>query len=344
MLAERSARHGPGTLRRAGAKVGQYALVVWAAATLNFALPHLAPGDPVQYLYGGESLGLAPELVDEIRKGYGLDRPVLEQYGMFWAGLLRGDLGISVEYNRPVVDLLLEYLPWTVVLVGVSTVLALLLGVALGTWAAWHRGKRRDAAGVAAVLVLDSMPGFWIGMILIAVFAVTLGWFPSYGGAAIDGSGLAWLADAASRMVLPGLTLTIATFGGFFLLTRAAMVTVLDEPFVRLARAKGVPDRGIAVHHALRNALLPVSTNVTLVLGSLLSGAVVVESVFAYPGLGRLIFEAVTARDYPLLQGAFLLITLGVVAANVLADLIYPLLDPRVRRAPARPAPKAVTA
>lgn len=344
MPAERSARHGPGTLRRVGAKVSQYALVVWAAATLNFALPHLAPGDPVQYLYGGESLGLAPELVDEIRQGYGLDRPVLAQYGAFWAGLLRGDLGVSVEHNRPVVDLLLEYLPWTVVLVGTSTVLALLLGVALGAWAAWHRGRRRDAAGVAAVLVLDSMPGFWIGMILIAVFAVTLGWFPSYGGAAIDGSGLAWLADAASRMVLPGLTLTIATFGGFFLLTRAAMVTVLDEPFVRLARAKGVPDRGVALHHALRNALLPVSTNVTLVLGSLLSGAVVVESVFAYPGLGRLIFEAVTARDYPLLQGAFLLVTLGVVAANVLADLIYPLLDPRVRRAPARPAPKAVTA
>lgn len=340
MAAEPSARPGPGALRRAGARAGQYALVVWAAATLNFALPHLAPGDPVQYLYGGESLGLAPELVEQVRRGYGLDRPVLEQYAAFWTGLLQGDLGHSVQYNRPVVDLLLEYLPWTVVLVGVSTALALLLGVLLGAWAAWYRGRRRDAAGVAAVLALDSMPGFWIGMILIAVFAVQLGWFPSYGGAAIDGTGFAWLAGAASRMVLPTVTLTLATFGGFFLLTRAAMVTVLDEPFIRLARAKGVPGRGIALHHALRNALLPVSTNVTLVLGSLLSGAVVVESVFAYPGLGRLIFEAVTARDHPLLQGAFLLVTLGVVAANIAADLLYPLLDPRVRRAPTAAAPQ----
>lgn len=343
MGAERSARDGGSGLRRAGVKAGQYALVVWAAATLNFALPHLAPGDPVQYLYGGESLGLAPELVDQVRTGYGLDRPLPEQYAAFWTGLFQGDLGRSVQFNRPVVDVLGDYLPWTVVLVGVSTVLALLLGVVLGTWAAWHRGRRRDAVAVAAVLALDSMPGFWIGMILIAVFAVGLGWFPSYGGVAVDGEGLVWLADAASRMVLPTLTLTLATFGGFFLLTRAAMVTVLDEPFVRLARAKGVPGRSIALHHALRNALLPVSTNFALVLGALLSGAVVVESVFAYPGLGRLIFEAVTARDYPLLQGAFLLVTLGVVAANVLADLVYPLLDPRVRRTAAGPAPKGVT-
>ncbi len=328
---------------RVGAKAGQYALVVWAAATLNFALPHLAPGDPVQYLYGGDNLGLAQEMVAQVRAGYGLDRPLIEQYGAFWAGLFQGDLGRSVQFNRPVLDVLGEYLPWTVALVAVSTALALLLGVALGAWAAWHRGRRRDAAGVAAVLALDSMPAFWIGMILIAVFAVNLGWFPSYGAATIDGEGVAWLVEVASRMVLPAATLTLATLGGFFLLTRAAMVTVLDEPFVRLARAKGVPERGIALHHALRNALLPVSTNLTLVLGTLLSGAVVVETVFAYPGLGRLIFDAVTARDHPLLQGAFLLVTLGIVGANVVADLIYPLLDPRVRRGVARPVPAGVT-
>jgi peptide/nickel transport system permease protein len=332
-----------GALRAAGAKAGQYALVVWAAATLNFALPHLAPGDPVQYLYGGEALGLAPEAAQEIRAGYGLDRPLTEQYLVFWTGLFQGDLGRSVQLNRPVADVLGEYLPWTIVLVVVSTALALMLGVALGTWAAWHRGRRRDAAGVSAVLALDAMPAFWIGMILIAVFSVALGWFPSYGAATIDGEGAAWLVDALSRMVLPVATLTLATLGGFFLLTRAAMVTVLDEPFVRLARAKGVPERGIAMHHALRNALLPVATNLTLVLGTLLSGAVVVETVFAYPGLGRLIFDAVTARDYPLLQAAFLLITLGIVVANIVADLVYPLLDPRVRRGRSHPTPAEVS-
>jgi peptide/nickel transport system permease protein len=326
-------------LRAVAARIGQYALVLWAAATLNFLLPHLAPGDPVQYLYGGDALGLSPEAVEQVRAGYGLDRPLPEQYLAFWAGLLRGDLGRSVQFNRPVVDVLAEYLPWTVALVGVSTVLALLVGVGLGTWAAWHRGRRRDTGAVAAVLVLDSMPGFWIGMILIAVFAVGLGWFPSYGAAAIDAEGAAWLADAVHRTVLPATTLALATFGGFFLLTRAAMVAVLDEPFVRLAHAKGVPERRIALHHALRTALLPVWTNVTLVLGTLLSGAVVVETVFAYPGLGRLIFDAVTARDHPLLQGAFLLVTVGIVAANALADLTYPLLDPRVRPARAAAAP-----
>jgi peptide/nickel transport system permease protein len=318
--------------RAAAARAGQYLLVVWVAATLNFLLPHLAPGDPVQYLYGGDSLGLAPEAVAQVRAGYGLDRPLPEQYLAFWAGLFSGDLGRSVQFNRPVLEVLGEYLPWTVALVGVSTALALVIGVGTGAWAAWHRGRRRDTAAVAAVLALDSMPGFWLGMILIAVFAVGLGWFPSYGAATIDAEGAVWFAEAVHRMVLPAATLALATFGGFFLLTRAAMVSVLDEPFVRLARAKGVPERRIALHHALRTALLPVYTNLTLVLGTMLSGSVVVETVFAYPGLGRLIFDAVTARDHPLLQGAFLLVTLGIVAANALADLTYPLLDPRVRR------------
>ncbi|BBZ01503.1 peptide ABC transporter permease [Mycolicibacterium chitae] len=312
------------------ARIGQYALVLWAAATLNFALPHLSQGDPIVYLYG-ENGDLAPELLEELRANYGLDRPILEQYGAFWADLVRGDLGTSVEFNRPVVDILLDYLPWTVALAAVSILLAFLIGNLLGAWAAWRRGTRRDAGAVVAVLLVDAMPAFWIGMILVAVFAVQLGVFPSYGAAAIDGRGIGWFADVAARMVLPVATMVVATLGGFFLLARAAMVTVLDEPFVRLARAKGLSERRIVLRHAWRNALLPVYTNVTLAVGALLSGSVVVETVFAYPGIGRLMFNAVTARDYPLLQGGFLVITVGIVAANVLADLTYPILDPRVR-------------
>lgn len=312
------------------ARIGQYALVLWAAATLNFALPHLSGGDPIVYLYGKNG-DLAPELLDEMRASYGLDRSILERYGAFWADLVRGDLGTSVEFNRPVVDILLDYLPWTVALAAVSILLAFLIGTLLGAWAAWRRGTRRDAGSVIGVLLLDAMPGFWIGMVLVAVFAVQLGLFPSYGAAAIDGDGLGWLADVAARMVLPVATLVLATVGGFFLLARAAMTTVLDEPFVRLARAKGLSERRIVLTHTLRNALLPVYTNVTLAVGTLMSGAVVVETVFAYPGIGRLMFNAVTARDYPLLQGGFLVITVGIVAANLFADLTYPLLDPRVR-------------
>ncbi len=321
-----------GRLRRALPRVAQYALVLWVAATINFALPYLAPGDPVDYLYAGPIQGLTEDQLSQIRTGYGLDRPILEQYAGFWTGLTRGELGISVAHNRPVVDLLLERLPWTLALIGLGVLGATMLGVILGAAAAWWRGRRRDIGLVTGVLAVDSMPSFWIGMMLIAVFAVQLGWFPSFGATEITASGAAAIGEMLRRLVLPVVTITLAIFGSIFLLTRAAMISVLDEPFVRLARAKGVSERRIALRHALRNALLPVFTNVTVMVGTLLSSLVVVETVFAYPGLGRLIYEAVTARDYPLLQGAFLLITVGVIGLNLLADLIYPLLDPRVRR------------
>ncbi|MDQ4104149.1 MAG: ABC transporter permease [Actinomycetota bacterium] len=313
-------------------RLAQYALVLWAAATLNFALPYLAPGDPVNYLYTGPIQGLTEAQLTQIRAGYGLDRPVLEQYAGFWTGLVRGDLGISVEHNRPVVGLLLERLPWTLALIAFGILGATVIGIVLGALAAWWRGRRRDIALVAGVLAVDSMPSFWIGMMLIATFAVQLGWFPSFGATEITASGAAAIGEIVHRLALPVATITLAIFGSIFLLTRAAMISVLDEPFVRLARSKGISERRIALHHALRNALLPVFTNVTVMVGTLLSSLVVVETVFAYPGLGRLIYEGVTARDYPLIQGAFLLITVGVIVLNLLADLTYPLLDPRVRR------------
>ena len=319
-------------LRRWAPRIVQYGLVIWVAATLNFALPHLAPGDPVDYLYGGDTGDLTPAQLAQIRAGYGLDQSLLAQYSAFWSGLARGDLGLSVQLNRPVTGVLIERLPWTLALVGTGIALSAVLGTLLGALAAWRRGDRTDAGLVVGVLAVDAMPGFWIGMILIAVFAVGLEWFPSYGATTITAEGAAWFAEVASRLVLPVATITLATLGAFFLLARAAMVSVLDEPYIRLAHAKGLSERRVALGHALRNALLPVYTNLTLAVGALLSGAVVVETVFAYPGLGRLIFEAVVVRDYPLLQGAFLLVTLGIIGVNLLADLTYPLLDPRVRR------------
>ncbi|MGH3918821.1 MAG: ABC transporter permease [Pseudonocardiaceae bacterium] len=313
-------------------RAGQYALVLVVATTVNFLLPHLAPGDPVTYLYGGETAGLTDDQIAELRAVYGLDESLIEQYGSFWAGLVRGDLGVSVDYSRPVLDVLAERLPWTLALVGTATLLAFVLGTLLGAVAAWRRGSRRDAGMVTGVLAIDAMPGFWIGMLLIAVFSVELGWFPSYGAVAITADGAVHWVEVAQRLVLPVATLTLATLGSIFLLARASMTSVLDEAFVRLARSTGVSERRIALRHALRTALLPVYTNLTLTVGALVSGAVVVETVFAYPGIGRLIYEAVIARDYPLLQGAFLIVTVGVVVANVLADATYPLLDPRVAR------------
>lgn len=319
-------------MSRTCGRIGQYVLVLWVAGTLNFALPRLAPGDPVAYVYGGDAQALSERQLAALRETFGLDRSLAEQYAGFWTGLLRGDLGTSVQDSRPVVDVLAERLPWTVALVGTATALAFVLGSLLGAWAAWRRGSKRDAAVTSAVLALDAMPGFWIAMVAVAVFAVQLGWFPSYGAVALGGQGLDAAGEVVSRMVLPVATLALAGIGGFFLLARAAMVGVLDEPFVRLARAKGLRESRVAVVHGLRTALLPVFTNLALAIGALLSGAVVIETVFAYPGLGSLIFEAVTVRDYPLLQGAFLLVTVGIVGANLLADLAYPLLDPRLRR------------
>ncbi|MDP9020346.1 MAG: ABC transporter permease [Actinomycetota bacterium] len=321
-------------MRRVVTRVGQYALVLWAAATLNFALPHLAPGDPVQYLFSGDANALSGQAREALRAEYGIDGPLVEQYLGYWTGVATGDLGASLRHNRPVTDVLLERLPWTLALVGMATVLSAVLGTLAGVTAAWRRGGRRDVGLVSGLLVVDAMPGFWIGMLLIAVFAVELGWLPSFGAVpltATDG-GLVWVGEVTRRLVLPVATITLATLGSTFLLARASMLATLDQPYILLAEAKGAPPRTIAYRHALRNALLPVTTNVMLGLGVLLSGAVVVETVFSYPGLGRLIYEAVIARDYPLLQGAFLLVTVGVVAANALADAVYPVLDPRVRR------------
>lgn len=322
-------------MRRVLSRLGQSLVVVVVATTLNFVLPHLAPGDPVEYLYQGAAGSLTPEQTADLRADYGLDAPLPQQYVTYWRDLFRGDLGVSVEYNRPVRQVLVERLPWTLLLVGTSTVLAAVVGTLAGALSAWRRGSRGDVGLVAAVLTLDAMPGFWIGMVLVAVFAVDLGWFPSFGAVPVGGAGtgVAALLAVAHRLVLPAATLVLATLGGTFLLARGAMSSALDEPWVAMAQAKGVPPRRVAIHHALRNALLPVSTTIALNVAVMLSGAVVVETVFAYPGLGGLVFDATIARDYPLLRGAFLLVTLGVVVTNLLVDLAYPLLDPRVRTA-----------
>lgn len=316
-------------------RLGQYAVVLWVAVTLNFALPRLAPGDPALVMYTGEGDPSAAELA-ELGALYGLDQPVLVQYGRFWVNLLHGDLGLSTGHNRPVADVLLERLPWSLVLVGLGLIGAIIIGTLLGALSAWRREVGRphqDKGMLIGVLALDSMPGFWIGMLLIAVFSAQLGWLPSYASAQLPDDTFGALVESARRLVMPVLTLIVTSLGTYYMLARASMTTVLGEPFIRLARAKGLPERVIAIRHALRTALLPVITNAAMAAGALVSGAVVVETVFSYPGLGKVIADAVAARDYPLLQGAFLLTTLGVIVANIVADLLYPLLDPRVRTA-----------
>jgi len=313
----------------------QYALVLLFAVTLNFALPRMMPGSPLVFL-AGEDVGFMTEAQRaQLYSAFGLDRPVWRQYAIYLGNLARGDLGHSFQQGRPVVEIILSRLRWTVLLVGISLLLATLIGIAWGTAAAWRRGRPLDLASLGGAMLLESTPSFWLAMIFIAVFAAGRGWFPVF-GAMTPGAGLsgpAWIFDVAWHLVLPLTTLTLITIPGMFLIMRYSLLTVLGEQYIATARSKGVAERRIMFRHAMRNALLPVSTVFMLNLGYIVSGATVIETVFSYPGLGRLLFEAVLARDYPVLQGTFFIVTVSVILANIAADLVYPLIDPRVRHA-----------
>lgn len=314
-------------------RVLQYVLVLAVAVVLNFALPRMAPGDAVDYLLPPEQAGsLTPEQRNQVLSQFGLDEPVPVQFRNYVSALARGDLLYSVRYGRPVRDILGERIGWTLLLVGGSVVLSTVIGTLLGFRSAWRRGTAGDAGVLAGVMLLDSMPAFFLGLLLILVFSVQLDLLPIFGALpTVDTTGLALVGEVLRRLALPLTTLTLVSLGPVYLVARSALVSELQEDYVLMAEAKGLTDREVR-RHAQRNALLPVSTVTLVSLGALVGGAAVVETVFSYPGLGRLIYEAVLARDYPVLQGAFLLLAVGVILANLVSDLLYPLLDPRVRR------------
>ena len=302
-----------------------------AAIVLNFFQPRLAPGDTIDYILPPEQGALTPEQRQQVLQQFGLEGSQPEQFVRYLGGLLQGDLGISVRFGRPVSALLLERVGWTLLLVGAALVLSMSLGAWLGFRSAWKRGSSSDASTLSGVMVVDSAPPFFVGMLLLLVFSVKLGWIPSYGAVPVaDVGGFAFVGEVLQRLVLPLVTLTLAGIGPMYLVARSAMVTELGEDYVVMAEAKGLTPGNVR-RHARRNALLPVSTVALLGFGTLVGGATVVETVFSYPGLGRLIFQSVLARDYPVLQGAFLLLLVTVIVANLVNDLLYPVLDPRVR-------------
>jgi peptide/nickel transport system permease protein len=293
----------------------------------------LAPGDAIDYLVPPEQAGaLTLAERNQLLSSYGLDEPVGEQLGSYLTGLVSADLGLSVRFGRPVSELLWERVGWTVLLVGSAVVLSTLVGTALGFRSAWRRGTASDTGVQSGVMTVDSLPPFFVGMMLILVFSIKLGWLPTFGARpSLDTTGLARIGEVLQRLILPLTTLTLASLAPVYLVARSALVSELQEDYVLMAEAKGLGDREVR-RHAVRNALIPVSTVTMIGLGTMVGGATVVETVFAYPGLGRLIFESVLARDYPVLQGAFLLLAVAVIVANFVNDLLYPLLDPRVRR------------
>jgi peptide/nickel transport system permease protein len=321
-------------VRRRGARIAlQYAGVLFVAIVLNFALPRLAPGDAVDYLLPPEAAGEVTAAEREsVLAQYGLGGSPVTQFGSYLSRLAEGDLGVSIRYGQPVTEVLTERIGWTLLLVGGALALSTLLGVLLGFFAAWRRGSKSDTTSLTGVMVLDAMPPFFVGLLLILVFSVSLGWLPIFGALpATEASGLALVFEASQRLILPLVTLTLGFVGTVYLIARASLVGELQEDYVLMAEAKGLSPRQVR-RHAQRNALLPVVTITLVGLGTLIGGAAVVETVFSYPGLGRLIYESVLARDYPVLQGAFLLLAVGVLLCNFVADLLYPLLDPRLRR------------
>jgi len=289
---------------------------ILGVVTLIFFLIHFIPGDPVELMLG-ETASTAD--LERLRADLGLDRPVAEQFGTFLLGLVRGDLGNSFFYRRPVVEVILEKLPATLELAAAAMVLALLLALPLGIVAAVRKDSFTDRAAMLASLVGISMPNFWLGPLLIILFSIKLGWLPVSG------------REGAASIVLPALTLGTALAALLSRMTRSAMLDVLGEDYLRTARAKGLSEKVVIVKHAFRNALLPVLTIVGLQFGALLSGAVITENVFAWPGIGSLLIQAINTRDYPMVQGCVLVISLGYVAANFLTDLLYSLSDPRVK-------------
>ncbi|WP_170006404.1 ABC transporter permease [Bacillus fonticola] len=313
-------------------KVLQYVIVIFLILSLNFLLPRLMPGNPLVYIAGEDVGFMSSEEKEAILDKYGLNDSLSKQYGTYLKNIFSGDLGFSYQQKVPIVDIIKDRLPWTLLLTGLSLVISTILGVIFGAISAWKRGTKTDVNLLTGFMFLSAMPSFWIGMILVSIFAATLGWFPVFGGetAWADYTGWARFVDVAEHLVLPLVTLVLISVTSTYMTMRYSMLNVLSEDYIMMAKAKGVKERVIQYRHAMRNALLPVATVFMLSLGFMLGGATVIETVFAYPGVGRLMFEAVLSRDYPLIQGTFLIITFSVIIANFLADIIYPLLDPKV--------------
>jgi peptide/nickel transport system permease protein len=324
------------TLRRLSIRAIEFGITFLLAVSINFFLPRLVPGNPLQLIAGNAAPQLGKERVEALRAQYGLDKPLSEQYVIYLKQLAKGDLGQSYRFSggRSVVEILSENFRWTLLLVGISITSALLIGSALGIWSATRRGTSLDLGLLGGIYILRSIPPFWLAMLLIPIFAIQLHLLPagdSYSIPRLEG----WenVIDVSRHALMPVFVLTLAYLPTSYAIMRAAMFNVMNSDYIRTARAKGLPKRLVILKHGLRNALLPVVTAFMVDLGQLLGGVTVIEAVFNYRGVGNMMFEAVKSRDYPLLQGGFLLFTVTILLLNIITELSYPYLDPRLRRA-----------
>ena len=311
-------------------RLGRGVLTIWFAVTVTFLLLRLLPGDP--------ALAVAsPNMTEDARAAllqqYGLDQPLIVQYGIYLWQLVQGNLGVSFTQSIPVLDVLMQRLPWTLLLTGTALVLTVAVGIPLGVLAASHRGRFLDKVVQIVGVTGQSIFVPSIGVLLLFVFGLMLHWLPIGGAYDQDAYGLAWYGSVAAHLILPAVSLMLVQLGSYVLTMRSTLIDALGEDYTTLARANGLPYRRVLWKHALRNALLPTTTLIGLQLGFLVGGAVLTETVFAYPGIGRGIYEAVTQLDFPVLQGAFLMLAITVVVANMVTDTVYGFLDPRVKKA-----------
>jgi peptide/nickel transport system permease protein len=313
-----------------------YAIAFLFILLLNFLLPRIMPGDPLMAIYGKDALvAMTPDLKAQLVERFSLDQPLWQQLVAYLKALAQGDLGYSYHYHAPVLKVIADSLPWTLLVVGSSLILSSLLGIILGIESGWRHGSRTDRTMLAGLMSLNGFPDFFLGMILLIAFGILLGIAP-LSGAMTPYSGLSGLSlvlDVLQHMALPVAALTLTRLAGSYLLTRNTMITVLKSPFMLTARAKGLFQKTLKYRHAGRNSILPVVTMSGIWVGRIVTGALFVELVFAYPGVGQLTYQALLSRDYPVIQGIFLLVTITVLLANFAVDLLYPKLDPRINYA-----------
>jgi peptide/nickel transport system permease protein len=318
-------------------RVGFYVVALWASITINFIIPRLSPGNAVDAYLAQAHGKLPPQARKALEIQFGVSHdPLWAQYGQYINNLLHGQLGISIKfYPMPVTQIIAQDLPWTLWLVGMSLVISFVIGTLLGVIVAWRRNSKLDAFLLPFFTFISAIPYFWLALILLYVLGYIFGLFPLSGGYDIlnISPGLTWdfITSAIVYSALPALTIVIGSIAGWMLGMRSAMITTLSEDYVVMAEAKGLPQRRVMLMYAARNAILPNITQFALSLGFVVSGSLLTETIFSYPGVGYALIQAVNGKDYALMEGLFLIITIAVLAANFLADLLYVILDPRVR-------------
>jgi len=319
-------------------RLGFFVLTLWVAVTLNFLLPRLMPGNPALAVLGKFKGAVPPQALKALEAQFGLDthQSLITQYVHYVGDLASGNFGVSLttQPGTSVSQIVLHAIPWTLGLVGVATVLAFILGTLIGIVGAWRRGGRLDSILPPIFVIMTVVPYFWIGLILILIFGVKLHWLPyffSYNYTLTPGFTWAFISNVLEHAILPGFTLLITTIGTWILTMRNTMITTLAEDYVRMARAKGLPGHRIMLDYAARNAILPNLTGFAMSLGFVVGGAILIEEVFNYQGVGYLLLQAVNNEDYPLEQALFLLITVAVLVAILLSDIATAILDPRTR-------------